>query len=75
MPRTRSARDLNLLSAIVHAVVSKAAMTRLLPDASPRRLVLATALGAASSWCSCAAIALARSIFREGADFTAAMAF
>jgi hypothetical protein len=33
MPRTRSARDLNLLTAIVHAVVSKAAMTRLLPDA------------------------------------------
>jgi uncharacterized membrane protein YraQ (UPF0718 family) len=38
-------------------------------------LALATALGAASSSCSYAAVALARSIFRKGADFTAAMAF
>jgi uncharacterized protein len=64
-----------LLSAVVQAVVSKAEMTRLLPDASPRRLLLATALGAASSSCSYAAVAIARSIFRKGADFTAAMAF
>ncbi|MDQ6795117.1 MAG: permease [Chloroflexota bacterium] len=64
-----------LLSAVVQAVVSKAEMTRLLPDASPRHLALATALGAASSSCSYAAVALARSIFRKGADFTAAMAF
>jgi uncharacterized membrane protein YraQ (UPF0718 family) len=64
-----------LLSAVVQAVISKAEMTRLLPDASPRRLALATVLGAASSSCSYAAVALARSIFRKGADFTAAMAF
>src|SRR5262249_61760891 len=32
-------------------------------------------LGAASSSCSYAAVALARSIFRKGANFTAAMAF
>jgi uncharacterized membrane protein YraQ (UPF0718 family) len=64
-----------LLSAVVQAVVSTAEMTRLLPDASPRRLLLATALGAASSSCSYAAVAIARSIFRKGADFTAAMAF
>ena len=64
-----------LVSATVQAVVSKAEMTRLLPDASPRRLVIATALGAASSSCSYAAVAIARSIFRKGADFTAAMAF
>jgi uncharacterized membrane protein YraQ (UPF0718 family) len=64
-----------LLSAVVQAVISKAEMTRLLPDASPRHLALATALGAASSSCSYAAVALARSIFRKGADFTAAMAF
>src|SRR6266699_4667438 len=64
-----------MLSAVVQAVVSKAEMTRLLPDASPKRLALATALGAASSSCSYAAVALARSIFRKGADFTAAMAF
>jgi uncharacterized protein len=64
-----------LLSAVVQAVISKAEMTRLLPDASPRHLALATALGAASSSCSYAAVAIARSIFRKGADFTAAMAF
>jgi uncharacterized membrane protein YraQ (UPF0718 family) len=63
------------LSAIVQAVVSKAEMTRLLPDHSPRTLTIAAALGAASSSCSYAAVALARSIFRKGADFTAAMAF
>jgi uncharacterized membrane protein YraQ (UPF0718 family) len=63
------------LSAMVESVVSKRAMTRLLPDASPRSLAVATGLGAASSSCSYAAVALARSIFRKGADFTAAMAF
>ena len=63
------------LSAAVQAVVSKQEMTRLLPDDSPRCLTIATALGAASSSCSYAAVALARSIFRKGADFTAAMAF
>jgi uncharacterized membrane protein YraQ (UPF0718 family) len=37
--------------------------------------VIASALGAASSSCSYAAVALARSIFRKGADFVSAMAF
>jgi uncharacterized membrane protein YraQ (UPF0718 family) len=41
----------------------------------PRSLCIASGLGAASSSCSYAAVALARSIFRKGADFTAAMAF
>ena len=63
------------LSAVVQSVVSKAEMTRLLPDDSPRTLAVACGLGAASSSCSYAAVALARSIFRKGADFTAAMAF
>src|SRR5438445_2756105 len=63
------------LSAVVQAVVSKREMTRLMPDSSPRSLVIASALGAASSSCSYAAVAIARSIFRKGADFTAAMAF
>src|SRR5205809_3126916 len=63
------------LSGAVQAVVSKAEMTRLLPDDSPRTLAIACALGAASSSCSYAAVALARSIFRKGANFTAAMAF
>ena len=63
------------LSAIVQAVVSKRQMSALLPDASPRSLAIAAGLGAASSSCSYAAVALARSLFRKGADFTAAMAF
>jgi uncharacterized membrane protein YraQ (UPF0718 family) len=63
------------LSGAVQAVVSKGEMSRLLPDDSPKSLAIATGLGAASSSCSYAAVALARSIFRKGADFTAAMAF
>ena len=63
------------LSAVVQAVVSKREITRLLPDDSPRTLAIASGLGAASSSCSYAAVALARSIFRKGANFTAAMAF
>jgi uncharacterized protein len=50
-------------------------MSRLLPDDSPRSIGIALALGAASSSCSYAAVAIARSIFRKGANFTAAMAF
>src|SRR5262245_43009490 len=63
------------LSGMVQAVVSKGEMRRLLPDNSPRTLSIATGLGAASSSCSYAAVALARSLFRRGADFTASMAF
>jgi len=63
------------LSAAVQTLVSKHQMTRLLPDDSPRSLAIAAGLGAASSSCSYAAVALARSIFRKGADFTAAIAF
>lgn len=63
------------LSAVVQAVVSHKEMSRFLPDDSPRTLVIACGLGAASSSCSYAAVALARSVFRKGADFTAAMAF
>ena len=63
------------LSAAVQAVVSKREMRKLLPDDSPKSLLIAGGLGAASSSCSYAAVALARSLFRKGADFTAAMAF
>src|SRR5438132_4000622 len=63
------------LSGAVQALVSKEEMRRLLPDDSMRSLSLACGLGAASSSCSYAAVALARSLFRKGADFTAAMAF
>jgi uncharacterized protein len=63
------------LSGAVQAVVSKQQMRRLLPDDSPRTLAVAAGLGAASSSCSYASVALARSLFRKGANFTAAMAF
>jgi uncharacterized membrane protein YraQ (UPF0718 family) len=63
------------LSAVVQAVVSHREMARLLPDDRPRSIATALAFGAASSSCSYAAVALARSLFRKGADFTAAMAF
>ncbi len=63
------------LSAVVQAVVRKGEMGRLLPDDSPRSIGIACGLGAASSSCSYAAVAMTRSIFRKGASFTAAMAF
>ena len=63
------------LSGVVQAVVSKREMGKLLPDDSPKTLTIACGLGAASSSCSYAAVALARSIFRKGANFTATMAF
>src|SRR5215510_14762182 len=63
------------LSAIVQAVVKRETIVRLLGDDRPRTLLRATGLGAASSSCSYAAVALARSLFRRGASFTAAMAF
>jgi uncharacterized protein len=63
------------LSAIVQAVVRKSTIVRALGDDRPRTLALAAGLGAASSSCSYAAVALARSLFRKGANFTAAMAF
>ena len=63
------------LSAVVQAVVSKRELRKLLPDDSPKTLLVATGLGAASSSCSYASVALARSLFRKGASFTAAMVF
>ncbi len=63
------------LSAVIEALVTKSTIARLLPDDRARSLGTATALGAASSSCSYAAVALARSLVRKGADFTSAMAF
>ena len=62
-------------SAVIQAVVSHREMSRLLRNDSPRSIGIALALGAASSSCSYAAVAITRSIFRIGANFTAAMAF
>jgi uncharacterized membrane protein YraQ (UPF0718 family) len=63
------------LSAVVQALVRRSTIVALLGDDRPRTLAVAAGLGAASSSCSYAAVALARSLFRKGADFTAAMAF
>src|SRR5258708_31584453 len=63
------------LCAVVQAVVSHREMARLLPDDRAKSIATALALGAASSSCSYAALALARSLFRKGANFAAAMAF
>jgi uncharacterized membrane protein YraQ (UPF0718 family) len=63
------------LSAIIEALVRKSTIARLLPDDRARSLATATALGAASSSCSYAAVALARSLVRKGANFTSAIAF
>jgi uncharacterized membrane protein YraQ (UPF0718 family) len=63
------------LSGLVQAVISHRQMARLSGDDSPKSLSLAALFGMASSSCSYAAVALARSIFRKGASFTSAMAF
>jgi uncharacterized membrane protein YraQ (UPF0718 family) len=63
------------LSAVVQAVVRKDEISGLLPDDKPKTLAVASGLGAASSSCSYASVALARSLFRKGANFTAATAF
>jgi uncharacterized protein len=63
------------LSAVVQAVVRREAIARHLGGENTRTLALATGLGAASSSCSYAAVALARALVRRGASFTAAMAF
>ena len=63
------------LSGIVQAVVSRQAMAKTLGCDDPRCLTFATLFGIASSSCSYAAVALARSLFLKGASFTAAMVF
>jgi uncharacterized membrane protein YraQ (UPF0718 family) len=60
---------------VVQAVVRRSTIIRRLGDDRPKTLALAAGFGAASSSCSYAAVALARSLFRQGASFTAAMAF
>ena len=63
------------LSAVVQALVRRKTITRLLGDDRHRTLAVSAGLGAASSSCSYAAVALARSLFRKGASFTSAMVF
>jgi YHS domain-containing protein/uncharacterized membrane protein YraQ (UPF0718 family) len=63
------------LSGIVQAWVPRSRLERALGGAGPREVALATGLGAASSSCSYAAIAIAKSLFQKRASFAAAMAF
>src|SRR3974390_2124041 len=63
------------LSAVVQAVIRRSTISKRLGADRPRTLARATGFGAASSSCSYAAVALARSLFRKGASFTSAMAF
>lgn len=63
------------LSAVVQAVVRRSTIMNRLGDERMRTLALAAGFGAASSSCSYAAVALARTLFRKGASFTAAIAF
>jgi uncharacterized membrane protein YraQ (UPF0718 family) len=63
------------LSGVIQAVISKEEMLRLLGNDRPSTLVRAGAFGAASSSCSYVAVAIARSLFVKGANFTAAMVF
>ena len=64
-----------VISAMIQAFVPKARLTRYLGDAGFRSVALATTFGAASSSCSFAALAAARSLVMKGAHFVAAVAF
>src|SRR4051794_4652940 len=63
------------LSGAVQAFVSRGQMQRLMGDHAPAAIARSSLLGMASSSCSYAASALAKSLFQRGADFTAAMVF
>jgi uncharacterized membrane protein YraQ (UPF0718 family) len=63
------------VSAIVQAWVPRRRIERALSGEGPRPIAWATGLGAASSSCSYAAIAIAKSLFQKGASATSALAF
>src|SRR5947207_136247 len=64
-----------LLSGVVQAWIPRERMEHALGGRGPRTLLLSTGLGAASSSCSYAAVAIAKSMFQKGASLAAAMAF
>src|SRR5256714_802837 len=64
-----------LISAVVQSLVSREAVVRALGADDLRGVTLATVLGAASSSCSYAAVAVARGLFRKGSTFTNAIVF
>jgi uncharacterized protein len=63
------------ISAIVQAWVPRRRIEASLSGSGPKPVTLATALGAASSSCSYAAIAIAKSLFQKGASAATALAF
>jgi uncharacterized membrane protein YraQ (UPF0718 family)/YHS domain-containing protein len=63
------------LSGAVQAFVSRSEMERLLGGSGPREIARASVLGAASSSCSYAASAMAKTLFQRGADFASSMVF
>ncbi|MCW2966425.1 MAG: hypothetical protein JWM71_197 [Solirubrobacteraceae bacterium] len=63
------------ISAIVQAWVPRERVERALSGRGPKPVGLATALGAASSSCSYAAVAIGKSLFQKGASAAAALAF
>ncbi len=63
------------LSGAVQAFVTRGTMHRMLGNHRPAAIARAAGLGAASSSCSYAASAMAKTLFARGADFLAAMAF
>ncbi|HWF34741.1 MAG TPA: permease, partial [Solirubrobacteraceae bacterium] len=63
------------ISALVQAWVPRRRIERALSGSGPRPIALATALGAASSSCSYAAVAIAKSLFEKGASAASALAF
>src|SRR5437660_3275925 len=63
------------ISGIVQAWVPRARIERAMSGAGPKPVALATGLGAASSSCSYAAIAIAKSLFQKGASAASALAF
>ena len=64
-----------LLSAMIQTVVSKRAVASALGRPDLKGFLLACGLGAASSSCSYAAVAVARTLFRRGASFVNAIIF
>jgi uncharacterized protein len=63
------------ISAIVQAWVPRERIERLMSGSDARSIGWATGLGAASSSCSYAAIAIAKSLFQQGASAASALAF
>lgn len=63
------------ISSVIQAFVPKGRLTPYMGRPDPKSISLSTLFGAASSSCSFAALATARSLVMKGAHFTAAVAF